>query len=335
MCAGKTTFGHELLRHYHAANHTIVYENQELQSRWLLPSGDAAVWRGSLDAFGTELEQATTVYICDCGKDSTRSPTRCDALTIVLSSPNAQHYRGWLSEERMIRRLYMPLWSLAEVRAVVPAIYPSRQTDKRDDNGDVVLDPATHAPMRVDLYEQRLHIFNGAARFVFSPNDDDVLLQTLSDRLTSCDLAQVIATASSNLTVVLPVQDVTWRFVRIDVEQANAAGQPTFDRISLDFVSDHILGRLVTRQRQEHRTQLAQLLKESGGGADDSASLRGKVFERYALNELSKGGDFRARWCDRRDLSEMVLQFPATQQVGVQNALHNLGAGVSVGAAAR
>lgn len=330
----QTTFANELLRHYHAAGRTIVYEHQELGYRWLLPPGGAAVWQGSHTSFGAELQQMDTIYICDCGKDSVRSPSVCNALTIVLSSPNVQHFRSWMSEERSIRRLYMPLWSLDEIRAVVPAIYPARQSDKRDDNGDVVLDPATQAPVRVDLYEQRFRIFNGAARFVFSPEDDTVAMQSLSTRIDSCDLVQVVATAKSPLTMVLPIQDVTWRFVRIDVEQADARGNPTFDRVSLDFVSDHILGRLVTRQRKEHRTQLAQLLKESGGGADDSASLRGKVFERFALTELSKGGDFRVRWCDRRDLPEMVLHFPATQQVGVQNALNNLHAGVSDSAAA-
>lgn len=272
-----------------------------------------------------------TIYICDCGKDVFRRPAICAALTVVLSPPNSSHYRGWVSEERRICRLYMPLWSWDEIRAVVPAIYPNRQTDKRDDNGDVVRDSGTKAPVQVDLYEQRFRIFNGAARFVFSPNDDTVTMELLSERINACNLTQVIATAKPPLTSVFPIPDVTWQFVRIDVQQKDARGNPitTFDRVSIDFVSDHILGRLVTRQGQEHRSQLAQLLEESGGGTEPSSSLRGKLFERFALSELSKGGDFRARWCDRRDLPEMLLHFPATKQVGMKNALNLLRAGVS------
>ena len=325
LCGLQTMFANELLRHY--AGRTIVYENQEQKHRWLLlPNG--TVFRGGLDAFADELGCGTTVYICDCGKEVYRNPEVCNARTIVLSSPNKKHYEGWLSEHRSIRRLYLPLWSLEEVRAVVPAIYPLRMTAERDAEGDTVLDAAGN-PVQVEQHVQRFRIYGGSARFIFSPEEDDLAMDSLTARIRACDLLAVIQTASTELKTVLPVEDITWRFVRINVEESDAAGHPSYQRVHLDFISDHILGRLVARKQKEHRSQLLELLREGGASvSSDTSTLRGKVFERYALNELAKGGVFRARWLGRADIPEMLLSFAATRQVGIKDALNNLQPGV-------
>jgi hypothetical protein len=319
-------FANELLRHYQAANRSIVYENQEQRHRWLLPP-NGPIWEGGLDAFAEELKQAATVYICDCGKDVYRNPAVCNARTIVLSSPNRKHYEGWLSEQRSILRVFLPLWSLDETRAAVPSVFPARQAVQRDADGLPVL--AAGLPVQVDLYEQRFHIYGGSARFVFSPDDDDKAMESLKGRIQSCDLKSLVATATADLKSALPIEDITWRFVRIDVEESDAAGTPKFENVQLDFISDHILRRLVARKERDHQTQLVELLREAGAPVpQDTSSLRGKVFERYAINTLSAGGVFRARWLNDAAHADMWLAFPATSQKGILGSLNNLQQGV-------
>jgi hypothetical protein len=89
------------------------------------------------------------------------------------------------------------------------------------------------------------------------------------------------------------------------------------------------LGRLVARKEKKQHEQLVQLLQDTSGTADAS-SLRGKVFERYAINVLSAGGVFRARWLNDPTKTDMFLSFPPTRQRGIVNTLLYLQAGVRI-----
>lgn len=181
----------------------------------------------------------------------------------------------------------------------------------------------------VDLYVQRFNIHGGNARFVFSPDDDDGSMDTLKSKINSCNLKNIITTATTELKSVLPEEDVTWRLLRINVEELDALGNPCYRKVTLDFASEHILGRLISRKEKEHQTELVQLLSESGEGSSDTSTLRGKVFERYAINSLSTGGIFRARWLNDPMLTDMWINFGATQQQGIINTLQYLQISVS------
>ena len=324
-------FANKLMHIFQQQAIVIVYETQEWKRRYLLPP-TGPISTGDYGAFSNELDNAKTLYICDCGKDEYLNPARCAALTIVLSSPNTKHYNGWLTAQRNILTLFLPLWSRDEVYAAVPAVYPHRLTKKRDSNGELVQDDVGGTE-QVDLHEQRFEIYGGSARFVFSPVDDDndaLGLKALYTRIESCDLALMISTATSSVsTAVTPIEDITWRLLRIDVKEMDADGKPSYRHSKLDFASDHILGKLVAREERDKQQQLVQLLQDTSGSSDAS-SLRGRVFERYAINVLSAGGDFRARWLNDQTHTEMWLRFPSTRQKGIVDTLENLHTMVSV-----
>ena len=327
----QTTFANELLHFFQQKNATIVYENQEEKIRYLLPP-NGAIFEGTYDSFIHELADPDVIYICDCGKDEYRNPKRCRAFTIVLSSPNRKHYDAWVSADRKILRLYLPMWSRDEVRAVVPAIYPERTTAKVNSDGDVEKDHAGN-PVQVDMYEQRFDIFGGCARFVFSPEDDtsQEVLPALATRINNCNLPALInATAKHNIDL-FPLGDLTWRLLRIDVSEKDANNKEDYRSFTLNFASDHILGRLVARKEKEHKTQLVELLSEMGANASTfAASLRGHIFERYAIKELAAGGVFRARWEHDVKHVDMFLRFPPSQQRGVMAKLDDLQQGVTL-----
>lgn len=339
----QTTMGSDLLHEFQRLGETIVYENQELNHRWLCPP-IGPIYVGDLNCFNTELNQRVNrvVYICDChsdsGKDSYVNPLACNAWTIVLSTPNKRHYAGWLKPQgdRAILRMFMPVWSWEEVQAVVPAIYPPRQAAQRDDNGETVVDESGR-PMMVDRYTQRFTIHGGSARVIFSREEDNVVMETLKLRIDHCHLKNVLTTASTDLRSVLPHEDVTWRLLRIIVEETDEAGKPSYQRVTLDFASEHILGRLVSRKAKAHQAELVSLLSDSVAFSSSSASsLRVPLFERYAVNVLSSGGTFRARWlnqhngndCHRRTRTDMWIHFPTTQQQGSIDNLQDIQVGV-------
>lgn len=136
----QTTLGNDIIHEFQQLGSTVVYENQELKVRWLCPP-NGPIFEGNLNAFRAELNQGganRVVYICDCGKEGYVNPLTCNAWTIVLSSPNKKHYEGWLNPQgaRAILRMFLPVWSFEEIQAVVPAIYPPRQSAQRDMNGE-------------------------------------------------------------------------------------------------------------------------------------------------------------------------------------------------------
>jgi hypothetical protein len=127
-----------------------------------------------------------------------------------------------------------------------------RQAPKRDSNGDVEKDAAGQVTL-VDLYEQRYDIYGGSARLLFASVEDDHEqgLQALATRIENCNLPLVIKHASSAATASAPIEDISWRLLRQDVEEVDDKGHPFYGKATVDFASDHILGRLVARKEKE------------------------------------------------------------------------------------
>ena len=85
----------------------------------------------------------------------------------------------------------------------------------------------------------------------------------------------------------------------------------------------------MARHDKNHGNQLFQLLSEDGENVSEATkTLRGRMFERHAINKLTEGGVFRARWLRDTDQQCFCIQFAAVQQREVLNSLRNLGAGV-------
>jgi len=321
----QTFFATDLLRSYQQAGATIVYEDQKRKKRWLLPPA-GVIFEGSTASFSAELKLLNTVYICDCGGVGSGEPETCGALTIVLSSPDRTHYKHWLKDGHVT--MFMPLWSLDEVRAVVPAVHAAGATDQKDDDGKVVMDAAGHA-VQVDAYQQRFRIHGGVARIIFSPHTDKHEEDALTKHISTCNVKNVIHSATTQPSASTPLKDVTFRLLRFDVQETDAAGAPYFQEATIDFASESIMERLMTRKEAEHINEVVEFLQEGGAPADTS-SLRGKMFERYAHGVLSAGGDFRARWEADNTHAEVPVTFKPSTQRGVVNDLKLLNAGVRV-----
>jgi hypothetical protein len=294
------------MRHFHAQGCTIVYEDAKRKTRWLLTPG-AHVQEGFLGDFGDQLKQRATVYICDVGGRGSPEPTVCQALSIVLSSPDAAHYHEWLKLKKK-PTVHMPSWSLEEVTAVVPTIYPQRYLS----------DGVT------SIYPARFKKFGGIARTIFSVDEDSRLEKELTAAVESCDLDTLLQSIVT-VTRLGPLQQL------VDfVIGSNEDGTPDFRTASMDFASDDICERVMEEKEKRDSNQIVSFLASSAGKSD-VASMRGKVFEHWAHRVLAAGGEFRLRWEHDATHADHWIRFSRSTQRGIVSSLTALADGVRVG----
>jgi hypothetical protein len=227
---GKSFFAAFLLMHYLKQAVTIVYEDAKRGGRWLIIPG-APVQEGGLQDFTTELNLTTTLYICDVGGENSPEPVVCNALTVVLSSPDPAHYQEWLKEDDVT--LYMPVWSAEEVTAVVPTVYPQR----------------TLADGVTSIYPGRLNLYGGIARNIFRAQTDDKLERKLEKRIKACNLVKLYKSieAGERIKSLKLLQYVLG---------TKPDGTPDFEDATLDFASDEICER-VMKQKETTRMRLS------------------------------------------------------------------------------
>jgi hypothetical protein len=298
---GKSFFAAFLLMHYLKQAVTIVYEDAKRGGRWLIIPG-APVQEGGLQDFTTELNLTTTLYICDVGGENSPEPVVCNALTVVLSSPDPAHYQEWLKEDDVT--LYMPVWSAEEVTAVVPTVYPQR----------------TLADGVTSIYPGRLNLYGGIARNIFRAQTDDKLERKLEKRIKACNLVKLYKSieAGERIKSLKLLQYVLG---------TKPDGTPDFEDATLDFASDEICERVMKQKETHHTNEVVSFLSSSAGNPD-VATMRGKAFEHYAHRVLAAGGEFRMRWENDPNHTDHLVHFPKSTQKGIVASLATLTAEV-------
>ena len=298
---GKSFFAAFLMLHYKGC--TIIYEDAKRNARWLICPG-APVEEGSLADFVDELKQATTIYLCDVGGQNSPEPLICNALTIVLASPDPSHFREWLKKGGVT--LYMPMWSAEEVTAVVPTVYPER----------------TLADRVTSIYPGRFKLHGGVARTIFHSGTDEYLKQKLMKRIKSCNLPRLLQSIEANERID------SLKLLQYVLEE-KVDGSHDFASVTLDFASDEICERVMKEKEQRGANEVVSFLTGSAG-KPDVAGMRGKVFELWAHRCLSAGGVFRARWENDASHSDISLKFTPCTQKGIIGDLTVLAKGVSM-----
>jgi hypothetical protein len=300
---GKSFFGAFLLLHYFGQNATIVYQDSYREKRWLMSPG-APVQEGGLQDFEEELKLATTIYICDVGGEGSKPPHTCNALTIVLSSPDPAHYKEWLKAHHI--QLYMPVWSPDEVTAVVPAVYPER----------FLADGVT------SIYPGRLKLYGGVARTIFGPETDDELKDDLDAAIKSSNLNTILKTIQSKTRIS------SLKLLQF-VVGTNADGTPNYKKRTIDWASDEICELVMLEQEESRIDNETVSFLTDAAGKPEIGTMRGKIFERYAHGVLAAGGVFRARWENDATHTDISVAIPPTTQKGIVGDLSTLSIEVS------
>ncbi len=314
-------FAAEIMRYYlkgdGSANNPprkIVYHDQkDGRVRLVIPPTAAQslqvfqVTGHALDEFEKELDDRTsTVYICDCGATTAGQPVRRAAYrTIVLSSPNPEHYNQWQSSSRALK-FYMPSWSKDEINAVVPHIW--RQ-------------PVNAA----DKWSERFRLHGGIPRFVFdvSQTDEDLKEELVENSIKACMLTKVLSAIKSGKYAGKESLRLLHYVITIREDKLL-----NYRKATLDFVSDFIAEEFVKEQEHRQVSDIISFLNQAAGNPEVSG-LRGKVFELHAHHVLPRGGEFRWRWEQNNDEQKDFL-LPSTKQQGIKSSLAALAKGVGL-----
>eukprot|EP00036_Acanthoecidae_sp_10tr_P020486 CAMPEP_0206309780 /NCGR_PEP_ID=MMETSP0106_2-20121207/12575_1 /ASSEMBLY_ACC=CAM_ASM_000206 /TAXON_ID=81532 /ORGANISM="Acanthoeca-like sp., Strain 10tr" /LENGTH=707 /DNA_ID=CAMNT_0053740909 /DNA_START=118 /DNA_END=2242 /DNA_ORIENTATION=- len=213
-----------------------------------------------------ELNDASTIYLFDPAGHNTGEPYRCLAFTIIASSPNKNNYRDMLKHGGKI--LYMPPWSLAELRTAAPFV--------------------PKPPSAQDVAERFAH-HGGISRAVLS-DDPELWDAQLQAAVESCNLGAV----KRSLGHSDADESATHKVVAYKVIED---GHAPYTRVRVDFVSPHV-GKLVFDQyHSAKRAELATFLL-SAQGSPTVAGVCGALFEQLVHRTLVAGGTFKLRRLD-------------------------------------
>ena len=156
-------------------NHTYAKDNIFLIRQSIDSDNNSTQWsiyEGG--PFRDELSVESTVFICDMGPNS-KPVSICNALTIVLSSPDPSHYRAL--DREMLRSLVMNPWHISELKDCMNTIYKFEKTGEYS----------------AKSYKARFDLIGGVPRFIFNKTTTEVT-QLIWANINRCELKDCINT---------------------------------------------------------------------------------------------------------------------------------------------
>jgi hypothetical protein len=218
---------------------------------------------------GAFLSNPTTWYLADALEPP---PDQVNAVTILVSSPAQKYYSKFLTFVPVPPLHYLPFWSLEELELVAP--FYSR------DSKDV---------------KKRFAMIGGIARFVLEKNDE---LEGLIDE--SVEKLKISKLISIALGEVSREVEIGHRILHFEVKP------PFYTKRTLVMASVYVLERASLRFLQFAGEDVKYFLFWSTG-IPSLATFRGFVFEGYAHQKLSAGGDFLVRNLDNDTTLTLAL----------------------------
>jgi len=168
---GKSWFLSYCLLEFSKQKRNIFYESVQSQQWWWFrppPHGDVVEVR--IGQLPNEIWHPSSIYLFDPYGGAPRESLGVPAFTIVTASPNKVHYKEFL--KKVMRKCYLPVWSLEELRAV-RSYFPWVSDD--------------------DLC-RRFEKFGGIVRYTLQPKDrtDEITLDNeLNNNISNASLTAI------------------------------------------------------------------------------------------------------------------------------------------------
>ena len=259
---------------------SIVLTNQKARLVWLFQRGNDVVLRFDEEGFAyhRHLDSSTNIYLFDAGAPG-MEPETCCARTLVVSSPNVDHYKEWRKGHPST--LYMPPWSWEEVEAACLDVMP------RIDDEDLLTDPATVTDdQRKALAKRRFKRYGGIARDIFSSAAAYTLQRGIQDVFSEAGSALADATARLGCRRS-PFTAVSHRIFHIVPDS-------TFEDYHGMWASESIENEALQRLAVRGAAAEAHFLTVTTSSPMLSA-LAGRLWERYCHRRIANGGTFVCR----------------------------------------
>jgi len=282
---GKSCFLSYCLWRFAKEGKTVIFESVEREGAWLfLPNGSVSFHRRKV--LPAEASLSTSYYLFDPYGDEPDEPIGCSAFTIIASSPNKKHYKGFRKRRGCGVVYYMPCWSLDELKLIRP-----------------------HHVSPQELF-RRYDIAGGIPRYLFASNEEfERFLDELKGEFTKMNYEQLKQAlgnpedggSASHKLVQYQLSDDSYR------------------RYVIRFASSFVEQQL---PRQESRQKLKELGSVLAGleGIGLAAVLAGNLFEHFGHAVLPGGVRLKARRLDAKQKSrassaDKMLDFPKAESV--------------------
>jgi hypothetical protein len=218
------------------------------------------------------LNDPTTWYLTDALRPP---PNIVEAITILVSSPSEKYYSKFLDYLPVPPLHYLPIWSLKELKLA-----------------------AKSYSISLEEVEERFGKIGGIARFVLEKNVDlEAKINEKINKLLSDTIMLMLPTSEG-----LKEKKISHRLVHFKVEP------PCYTKYESVMASEYVMKKYA-RAREERQEQLTKSVLAFFQNIPFVASCIGNMFERYAHQKLSEGGEFLVRSLD--DESENLVSFPA------------------------
>ncbi|EFP82250.2 uncharacterized protein PGTG_07647 [Puccinia graminis f. sp. tritici CRL 75-36-700-3] len=293
---GKTIFSAYYMWIAACNQKTVVWEpcpsRKGGRATFLMTSG--GVQRVNIDSHevGEILVNDETVYIVDG-----QPPTKCEAQTLVVTSPLGENYVQYLKTSGT-KLLYMPPWTYEELRNCKTIIYPD----------DQILPTA--------LMDRLFEWYGGVPRYVVDlasvefekHGNEDEVVRDLVRNLTQ-------AVYKGQVTDIKKAHDSGTREGEYSHRVLHICSHPSgrVNEFCVRFASLRVAQAVIERIEEELRTDLQNFLRT----CSDSSGLRGLLFEPYTFKMLREGGRFPVRRLCKQDTpneQDVSVEFAATER---------------------
>jgi hypothetical protein len=266
------------------------------------------------------LEEAILTHVQDLGEDRTAAITKFGmGRKVIVTSPNNDQLKT-LHNTNGLLILYMPLWTLEELKLVHDAIYP--------DVSERVL-------------FQQFERFGGIIRFVleYDPSQVEKYVRVAMARLTVSDLVELFRVSSY---WNLPSQRDTGYFVHVVPQRVEESfgknttlGTPELDELSRSYrnftcqFATPLIERELAERFIEDQSFSVQGFAIAVSSCSEFKSWYGYMLEARAHRILPKGGAFKMKLLSSKgpQMSEWsipvldVLNPPFTALTAVENVV--------------
>jgi len=288
---GKSCFLSYCLWRFASGKKTVVFESVEQQGRWVFrPNGSVSFH--SRSTFVPELDVASTYYLFDPYGNEADEARGTYAFTIVASSPNPDHFKGFQKRLRCETTFFMPCWSLEElyaIRASAPGILDE------------------------DEVKARFEVVGGIPRYIFqSAPKFDNLKSYIDLKLDNIDL-KVISKALGN-----PEEgdEISHKLIQYEVDTTS------YTKSTVKFASEYVEVELPKRASKDSLKQLGEMI-DNLARVGNAAVLNGHLFEHFAHTVYPRGITLRARQLTakgQRPTQPETIAFPEVDSRMFKNA---------------
>lgn len=192
------------------------------------------------------------------------------AFTIVASSPDTKHYKGFLKECKP-KVLYLPVWEQEEIENLCDLLdLPNRE-------------------MILDLY----HKYGGILRYIFS-EEDSYLHRQLIDAVNCVSEESLSCLENPERQIT-----VSHKILHYVIDE-------NFQPTKVKFASEYIAKKVFDHLENSEDNQIIRvmtLLKKSPWGS----TLRGNIFEKYAHELIPSGCKFEVQSLEDNKTSELDI----------------------------